>query len=259
MKVGLALSGGGTRGLVHVGVMQALLESGIEIDAVSGTSAGAIIGALYAAGHSPAEILTLAREQSLIRIFNLRMPSKGFARHRFLRKQLSEYLPDNSFEQLVTPFYVTVANISAGVAETYHSGPLIDLVIASSSIPVLFEPIVINGNTYVDGGLMMNLPASPLRDQCDVLIGVNLVPQISVPDSDLKSVFGIGSRCFDLAALNNIKPELKLCDVVIEPHEISRFSRFTVTNVEKVYQIGYDETTKHIARIKQCLSQLGKM
>lgn len=249
MRIGLALSGGGARGMVHVGVIQALAEAGISVHEVSGTSAGAIVGSLYAAGYPPKEILAFAKEKNLIRVLNLRLPHKGFVTHKFLRNQLRKYLPANSFEDLKLPLFVTVANINSGLPEVFSTGPLIDVVIASSSIPILFEPVHLNGNTYLDGGLMKNLPASPLRKSCDIVIGVNLVPQHPVPDSELKTVFGIGSRCFDIAALNNIKPELSLCDVVIEPMEISRYSRFSISNIDKMYQIGYDETKTLIPMI----------
>ena len=257
-KLGLALSGGGARGMVHIGVIQALIESGIKVDVISGTSAGSIVGSLYAAGYSPDEILTFVTEQNLIRIFGLRLPRKGFVRHAFLRKQLTRYLPGNSFDGLKIPFSVTVANLNTGLAESYATGPLIDLVVASSSIPVLFEPIRIGNETYVDGGLLMNLPASPIRNSCDVLVGVNLVPRISVPDSDLSSVFGIGARCFDLAALNNIRPELALCDVVLEPEEISRFSRFSISNIEQMYTIGHRAALAQVDRIREALDPESK-
>lgn len=255
MRIGLALSGGGARGMVHVGVIQALEEAGISIDEISGTSAGAIVGSLYAAGYPPQEILAFAKEKNLIRVLNLRLPHKGFVTHKFLRNQLRKYLPDNSFENIKLPLFITVANMNSGLPEAHTSGPLIDLVVASSSIPILFEPVHINGNTYLDGGLMKNLPASPLRKSCDFVIGVNLVPQIPVADSELKTLFGIGSRCFDIAALNNIKPELSLCDVVIEPMEISRYSRFSISNIDKMYQIGYNETQALIPMIRERMGE----
>ncbi len=255
MRIGLALSGGGARGMVHVGVIQALSESGIAVHEVSGTSAGAIVGSLFAAGHDAKEIFGFAKKNNLIRILNLRLPNKGFVTHKFLRSQLKKYLPGNSFEELDLPFYVTVANINSGLPETYSSGALIDLVVASCSIPILFEPVHLNGNTYLDGGLMKNLPASVLRNTCDIVIGVNLVPQIPVVDSELKTVFGIGGRCFDIAALNNIKPELSSCDIVIEPSEISRYSRFSLSNIDKMYQIGYEETIKNISVIQDKIQQ----
>lgn len=248
--IGLALSGGGARGLVHVGVLQAFLDEGIPVHAISGTSAGAIAGALYAAGHSPQDILRYARESNMIRIFGLKMPNKGLVRHRFLRNLLLRYLPENSFGGLSLPLYVTVANLNSGLPESHSSGPLVDLVVASSSIPILFEPVLLNGNHYLDGGLMKNLPASPLRKTCDLVVGVNLVPQLPVTEGELKSVIDIGTRCFDIAALNNIKPELALCDIVIEPVEISRFSRFSMSQMDKMYEIGYREAMHRIPEIR---------
>jgi NTE family protein len=102
---------------------------------------------------------------------------------------------------------------------------------------------------------MMNLPASPLRKTCDIIIGVNLVPQIPVTDAELKTLVGIGGRCFDIAALNNIKPQLSVCDIVIEPMEISRYSRFSMSNIDKMYQIGYDETQRNIPLIQDQIQQ----
>ncbi len=256
MKTGLVLSGGGTRGVVHIGVIKALDEAGIPISVSSGTSAGAIVGALYAAGYSADEILKLVHEKSLIRIFNLTLPSRGFVRHRFLKKQLRKFLPDEgvSFDGLKCKFYVTVANLNSGLAESWHSGPLLDLIIASCSVPILFEPVRINENTYVDGGLIKNLPASCLREECDIVVGVNLVPQVPVTDADLRSVFDIGIRCFDLAALNNIKPELAQCDFIIEPPEISRYSRFGISSIQRMYDIGYAEAMRNMQQIQMAIS-----
>lgn len=251
MKIGLALSGGGARGFVHVGVLQALTESGIQLHGIAGTSAGAIIGSLYTAGYSASEIMEIAPEQSLMKMINLRLPKRGFASHRFLRKKLEKYLPGNSFEGLKMPFSVVVANLNSGQPEIFTSGPLIDLVVASCSIPILFNPVHIDGKTYVDGGLLMNLPASPLRKDYDIVIGVNLVPRIPVEDKELSSVFAIGSRSFDLAALNNIKPELSQCDLVIEPSEVSKLSRFSMSSIKRMYDIGYAEAMKRMDEIKE--------
>lgn len=255
VKLGFALSGGGTRGLVHVGALQAFHEHDIRPDIISGTSAGSIVGALYASGYSPAEILEIASERSLMRMFGLRIPAKGFVRHSFLKRILSKYIPENSFENLRLPLLVTIANLNSGMPETKSSGPLIDIVIASSSVPVLFEPIHIDGEIYVDGGLLMNLPASPLVDHSDLIIGVNLIPQLPASSGDLNSIMNIANRCFDLSALNNIKPELAHCDVVIEPPDIQSYSRFNFTQIEKMYEIGYDETVKQIPLIKDKILQ----
>ena len=90
--VGIALSGGGTRGVVHIGALKALEENGIFPSIISGTSAGGIVGAMYASGYAPAEMLSMASERSLIWMFSLRLPTSGFVRHTFLRQMLLQEL-----------------------------------------------------------------------------------------------------------------------------------------------------------------------
>ena len=254
-KIGIALSGGGTRGMVHVGVLQALEEHGIIPEVVSGTSAGSIVGAFYAHGYSPAEIRNIAGSQSLTRLLSLRIPSTGFIRHTLLRKVMEKHLPVNSFEKCAKDFHVAVSNLNTGKVEVYNEGPLFDYVIASSSVPILFEPLEIDGSKYVDGGVLMNLPASPIADKCDLLIGVNLVPLLEVPGDQIKSVISVGTRCFDLAAINNIKPELQYCDVVISPDDINDFSRFNVRQMNAMYEIGYQEGMEAIEEIKSLMQK----
>lgn len=250
-KIGIALSGGGTRGMVHVGALMALEEHDIYPEVISGTSAGAVIGALYAYGYSPEEISRMAHKQSLFRLFGIRFPQKGFVRHSFLRRQLVKYIPENSFESLKYPLFITVANLNSGMPEVKREGPLVDFVIASSSIPVLFEPIRIKDELYVDGGLMNNLPASVLKGVSDFIIGVSLVPQLPAQDSNLRTMVDIANRCFNLSVLNNIKPEIQHCDVLIEPPAIGAFSRFNVSQIDKMQQIGYEETIGMIDDIRE--------
>ncbi|MDX1409625.1 MAG: patatin-like phospholipase family protein, partial [Saprospiraceae bacterium] len=220
---------------------------------ISGSSAGSVVGALYAGGYEPREIKGFAHHRNLIRMFGFKLPNKGFVRHSFLRRQLSRYLSQNDFHILKKPLHVTVANLNTGQPETWTKGPLIDVIVASCSIPILFEPVEIDGQIYVDGGLLRNLPAEPIRPHCEVLVGINLVPRLEISRDDIKSVIGIGSRCFDLSALNNIKPQLSYCDVVIEPPAIQDYSRFNFRQIDKMYEIGYEETLKHIDKIRELM------
>ena len=255
-NLGLALSGGGARGMVHAGVIQAFEENGIVPDVLSGTSAGSIVGSLYASGYSSGDIRELAKKQSWYKLASLNLPNKGFIRHKHLRKLLMSKLGSNTFEGLNLPFYIAVANLNTGEAEVWSSGPLVDLVIASSSVPIMFEPVTIEDSIYVDGGLLMNLPAMPIRPLCRILVGVNLVPIVNIEREKLSSVMSVGSRCFDLSALNNIKPHLSVCDVVIEPTPIHEFSRYSFSDMETMYELGYEEALKHIPEIKRLLSEL---
>lgn len=256
-NVGIALSGGGTRGVVHIGVLKALEEAGIFPTIVSGTSAGSIVGAMYAHGYSPAEILAIASERSLIWMFSLRLPSKGFVRHTFLRKMLFRYLPEKQFEELKKPLYIAIANLNSGKAEVVHSGPLHDVIVASSSIPVLYEPILIGNNWYADGGLLMNLPVSPIRNLASFVIAVNLIPRKVLAFDEVNTIAGVAARTFNLAAINTIEPELQFADVIIEPEAIYQYSRFNFTKIREMHDIGYEEARKMIPMIRESLIQKG--
>ena len=254
-EIGISLSGGGTRGVVHIGVLKALEEHGIFPSIIAGTSAGSIVGAMYAHGYTPAEIFSIASERSLIWMFSLRMPNKGFVRHTFLRKMLQKYLPEKTFEELRKPLYVAIANLNSGKAEVKSAGPLHDVIIASSSIPVLYEPIMIGDSWYADGGLLMNLPVSPIRDQAKYIIGVNLIPRKVLTSDEVNTISGVAARTFNLAAINTIEPELKYCDLIIEPESIYQYSRFNFTKIRQMYEIGYEETIKMMPQIHEEMQQ----
>lgn len=256
-SIGISLSGGGTRGVVHIGALQALEENGIFPEVIAGTSAGSIVGAMYAHGYTPAQIMQIASERSLIWMFSLRIPTKGFVRHTFLRKMLSLHLPEKQFEDLKKPLYVAIANLNTGKTVIRNSGSLHDVIIASCSIPVLYEPVFIDDNWFVDGGLLMNLPVSPIRELTDYVIGVNLIPRKALESGEINSLSGIASRVFNLAAVNTIEPEIPFCDVVIEPESIYQYSRFNFTNIKEMYEIGYNEAMEAIPKIKEDLSKLG--
>ena len=255
--IGIALSGGGTRGVVHIGVLKALEENGIFPTIVSGTSAGSIVGAMYAYGYNPAEILSIASERSLLWMFSLRLPTKGFVRHSFLRKMLKRYIQAETFEELKKPLHIAISNLNTGKAEVLCSGPLHDVIIASASIPVLYEPIRIGDHWYSDGGLLMNLPVSCIRPQAKSVIAVNLIPRKELTNEEVNSISGIASRLFNLAAINTIKPELQHCDIVIEPESIYHYSRFNFSNIKEMHEIGYEEAMKMMPEIKERLASCG--
>ncbi|HZV68099.1 MAG TPA: patatin-like phospholipase family protein [Saprospiraceae bacterium] len=258
-KIGIALSGGGTRGVVHIGVLKALEENGIFPTIISGCSAGSIVGVMYAQGYSPSEIYAIASERSLLWMFSLRLPTKGFVTHAFLRKMLKKYIPGNNFEDLKKPLYIAISNLNSGKAEIKNTGPIHDVVIASCSIPVLFEPIHMNENWYVDGGLLMNLPVSPIRDKATFIIGVNLIPRKELISEKVNTISGVAARMFNLAALNTIEPELKYCDMVIEPLDIYKYSRFNFTNIKEMHEIGYNEALRIMPLLKEELKALDEM
>ncbi|TAI49493.1 patatin-like phospholipase family protein [Flagellimonas allohymeniacidonis] len=242
-KTGIILGGGGTRGFAHLGVLQALHEKEISVDAISGVSAGAIIGGLVAAGKSPIEVMTVMSSQKLMDFTSLSFPKTGLLKldklGQFLKEQLGE---TSSFEKLQTPFWVALSNLNKGKVEYHNSGDLITKILASAAIPILFSPVIIGQTTYVDGGLFDNLPVAPLQDKCKKLIGVNISPVQEV--DDFSNIIDIAARTFQLNDKSNTRKNSRLCSVLIQPPELGKYDLLDTSNAQKLFDIGYEHTMK---------------
>jgi NTE family protein len=170
-NIGLVLSGGGARGFAHLGVLQALNEAGIFPDIISGTSAGALAGVLYCDGNSPREILKIMKKISRLDYMRPTLPRDGLLQISGITKLLETNLRAKKFEDLKIPLIVTATDLNHGKAVCFSNGDLITTIIASSSIPVLFKPVIINKIYYVDGGVLDNLPIKPIENKCHRIIG----------------------------------------------------------------------------------------
>ena len=183
--IGVSLTGGGARGIAHLGVLKALSEEGINPDIISGTSAGAIIGAFVAAGISYEESLNIIIKTKLLSVFKPAFSWRGLLSVDKLGKILNQHLPAD-FDSLNLPLLVAATDINAGETRYFQSGNLTQAIMASSCIPVVFSPVEIDGTLYVDGGLLNNLPAEPIREQVTRLIGISCNPYTY--KADLKNV-----------------------------------------------------------------------
>ena len=239
-KFGIALSGGGARGIVHIGVLEALHKYGIHPEIISGTSMGALIGVLYAAGIEPMQILDLVKSSKMYKMINLKVPSGGLLDMKKVLKIMEKYIPEDNFASLKKPFYCSVSNLNSGLSETKNSGKLFQWVLASASIPVVFEPQIIDGNTYVDGGLFNNLPAQCIRDQCRFLIGVNV--NHNGPEENITGLKAIAERTFRLTIAKNVNESLAICDFIVNPPETRMFNTFDFGKADEIFRIGFEET-----------------
>jgi len=253
LRIGLCLSGGGAKGIAHIGVIKALQEVGIYPDVVSGTSAGSVVGALYAAGKTPEEMLEFVRDSSLFKIFRVVLPGDGFTKLTYLREKLSKVIPVDDFEALNKPLFVAITNFNIGECEIRSQGRLFDVVMASSSIPLVFTPVEIDGQLYVDGGLLSNFPVEPLLKRSDVIIGVNLMPRESVEDKAVQHIIGVATRCFSLSVWSNTHSRLSLCDVVIEPPQIGEYNMFQFNKYKALMELGYEAALDRIPEILDAL------
>lgn len=160
--VGVALGGGGVRGWAHVGVISVLEELGVRPSMVAGCSAGALIGAYYASGHSVDTMRRYMREQRTTSLFSLRFDGLGLLSTDGFRDYLRSHLGDARFEDLPIPFYVVCTDLETGKEVVLNRGSLVEAILASSAIPGIFPPVEMNGHLLVDGGLSNNVPVSAL-------------------------------------------------------------------------------------------------
>ncbi len=249
-KLSLALSGGGIRGVAHIGAIKALQENDIEPEAVIGTSAGAIIGALYAAGKSPEEMMEFVKEWSFLKSVRIGFTFDGLTNLSFLKEHLNKYLGFDDFSKLEKPFYVGVTNMNKGTLEVLSEGSIGDAVMASSAIPIVFKPVEINGNIYVDGGVMCNLAIEPLRKESETLIGINVMATSDVETKSLSNVLGIGQRLFNLSIVASARESLERCDIVLNP-PVGSYQIFKILqkNFTNMYEAGYNEAMEQMPQI----------
>ena len=244
MKTGLALSGGGIRGIAHLGVLKALEEKNIKVSIISGTSVGAMIGALYSHGYRPEFIL-----EKIIstRFFKLLKPSwslQGMLNMDKIGDLLAEFLPENNFSSLKIPLIIAATNLKKGVTEYFESGELITPILCSSCIPVVFNPVQFNGNLYIDGGVLNNLPVQPLTSRTDFIIGSHCNP---IDDNYQRGGFKTLIERTMLMAINgNVIISKPLCNIIIEPPELKKFGGFELSKAEKIFTIGYKAGKKII-------------
>ena len=246
-KIGLVLSGGGARGFAHLGVIQALNERGIYPDVISGTSAGAIIGALYADGHTPEEILRLMDGSSRLDFMRPALPREGLLQINGIHKILKASLHSKKFEDLKIPLFVAATDLNNGRAVYFSEGEILDPVIASASIPVVFQPVKINDISYVDGGVLDNLPIRPIENKCRILIGsfVNAVGYME----KISGLINIAERTFMLSMSKGIYEKAKKFDLFIAPEELRNYKILDPEKAAELFWIGYKATTEKLKEI----------
>ena len=241
-RVGVALSGGGIKGMCHAGVLKALEEYGIQPDVISGVSAGAVVATLYADGYTPEEICAFFGDVSFTKLTNLKLSEGGFFSMKSFEKFLGEKLRAKTFEELPFALRIVTTNLDKGESVAFSSGDLLPPVVASCSMPVLFAPRMIDGAAYVDGGVLRNFPVSTIRDECEFVIGVSCSPMI-VGDYK-KNVVSIASRSYRFMFRANARFEKEMCDILIEPEELVDYDTFDVEKSKEIFELGYKTTVE---------------
>lgn len=238
--VGLAMSGGGAKGFSHIGVLMAFERCGIKPDVLAGVSAGAIASVLYGAGLTPQEMIQCFQDASKFGDFTeWAIPREGFLKLDRFGKLLDEWLPVKRLEELKIPAVVCATDIDHGKSVGWSKGEIIPRVLASCSIPVVFNPQTINGVKYVDGGVLRNLPAWAIRGYCKTLYGANCSP-LRHTFTGKKTLLDLAFRSYHLMLKANIAQDLRLCDKIIQVNELSQVSTFQLSSLQKGVMAGYD-------------------
>jgi NTE family protein len=237
MRIGLVLSGGGARGVAHLGVLKALDEFGLKYDSIAGTSAGAIVGSLYSYGYKPEEILSIIEKTSFFSTIKIAWTWKGLLSIEGLHKLLEKYIPINSFSALKIPVVVAATDIRKGKIEYFSQGDLIGPIIGSCCVPAVFNPYEVNGNLYVDGGVLDNLPVKGIQDRCDFIIGSHC--NFISAEFDVKNLRSVIERSLLMAINGNTTLSKSICNILIEPPEVGKFSGFDLSKAREIFEVAY--------------------
>ncbi|MGA1225903.1 MAG: patatin-like phospholipase family protein [Tamlana sp.] len=268
-KIGLVLSGGGAKGLAHIGVLKVIDSLGVKIDYVAGTSMGAIVGALYASGYSGKQLDSIFQkvdfdniitddlpraykafferdnaEKYVVKLpfedFKLKLPtalSRGYNTYSLLSRLTLHVNGVNNFSELPIPFFCIATNVETGKQVILDQGNLSQSIMASSALPSLFQPVFINNEMLIDGGVVNNYPVDELRAKdMDIIIGVDVQDSLA-NRNELKSAPDVLLQINNFRTINDMKTKVKKTDVYIKPN-IKPYSVVSFSEVNKIINAG---------------------
>jgi len=238
MKITLSLSGGGLRGAAHVGAIKFLEEQGVEVTAVSGSSAGAIVGLFLAAGLKSDDMLEFLKGLEKKELFAWASGAIGIFKMERLENKLRETLGIDDYSELNIPLHTCVTNIDTGESSYVNSGNVIAYTVASSTITPLFEAKKIGDNSYIDGGFSDNLPVKPLKDYYEKSLAININP---LRGEDLSTFKSLAIRSILIMIYSNSVGAKKLADAYFEVKGVANMHLFDFSEIDMAYKAGYNE------------------
>lgn len=251
-RLGLALSGGGTRGIAHLGVLKAFAEQRIRFDCVAGTSVGSLVGALYCAGVDLDEAIAEAKAVNRKELVNKRFAIGSNSGN--IERLADKFLQGKAFEDLQIPFACVAADLISGSEVILNSGNVSKAISASCAVPALFTPVEYNDMLLVDGGLLNNMPADVCRQMgADIVVGVDLNHNRGNKGSRPRNVIDTLVATWNITTKSTMYKGQINSDLIIEP-ELTEHKNTSFKNVDERIQAGYDATIKIIDELKNLLS-----
>ena len=247
-EIGLVLSGGGVRAIAHVGFLQVLLENNITPTKVSGTSAGALVGALYAAGYNTDEMLAFFKQTPLLKLSLYAINKPGIMDSEKYITFFKKYFSEDTFESLKMPLTVTATNLLNGKLDYFNQGQLIKPLIASCALPPVFSPIEVNGSLYSDGGVLNNFPIEPLQG-CSKILGSFVNPIEEIDKAEINSSMKLMYRVYHIGLEGSNIKKFSKCNYVFYPKGINKVGVLDAKGIDKAFKIGYESAQKEIDTI----------
>lgn len=244
--IGFALSGGFIKGFAHLGAIQALDEHGIRPDIISGVSAGSIAGAFIADGREPYEVVDIFMRYKFNDLATWARSTAGLFKLNDFTTFLKKNLRAEKIEDLSIPLLIEATDFDHGRQAIFRRGRLAERIAASCCMPIVFSPVRIGSTYYVDGGVLNNMPVSPIRNCCERIVGINVSP---VPQERLQkmNVVNIALRTYTLMFHSNTFEEAKLCDLMLEPEGLDRYHNRDLENAGEIFKKGYEHAQKVIS------------
>lgn len=246
MKIGLALSGGAALGAVHLGVLKAIDELNIKIDIIAGTSIGSLIGSFYAFGKDPNYTEKLISSLTWRDISTFKLSKLGLLSNTKINNFIDSHLGDVKFDESLIPLEIIATDISNGDKVILKEGDVGDAIMASMSLPGLYEPVEIENRLLSDGGIVENLPLSPLVDKVDKIIAVNL--WLRNIKNKPNNILDIILNSFQFKLLQSKNQNLDKVDIYIEP-DLSGFNFVDTKQSDKLIEKGYNESIQKLKQI----------
>ena len=256
LRLGLALGGGGARGLAHIGVLGAFEDEGFEIDVITGTSVGSLVGALTAAGLGSRDIESIARDIEWTDLVGLTLPKVGLVRTEKMERLIDDIVGAGTIEELDIPFAAVATDITTAEPVIFTRGPVASAVRASCSVPVVFEPTEVDGRVLVDGGLVNEVPGDMARKLgADIVVAVNLNAdrKNNEPPQNLIDVlfYSLNILIAGTSQAGRID-----ADVTLEP-ELKGFGYAELKRIDELIQRGREAAENRIEDIRRLLRREG--
>lgn len=242
--LGLVLSGGGIRGMAHVGLIAAMREFDWDAKCIAGSSIGALVGALYAAEYTPEDMLDFFENTPLLQYNFFTINKAGLINTERYFDAFKSYFPKNSFEDLSKELFVIATDLLGGKEHAFHSGELIHPLLASAALTPVFSPLEFEGVLYADGGIMNNFPKEYIENKAKVIFGSNVTVVGQLEKKHIRNPVQLTTRVTGLMIYASSSKKLAECDLFIEPQGLEKIGLFNKKHIQKAYTLGYDHASR---------------